>query len=660
MKRKPITLILVALLCVEVSSKVSSQILDPVQNSAQNQILGCNDKEIEIDQPGFGVVHADSLEGDGDLVKLQGVCLSLQGFDITADSLESLNAQITLNQIAIKGVGVSGTALKGRRSGEDLLLEGLDLQLELPDVLAAVADIPTVPLAGKYRLQAAKGQMVGGKILLENAELIRPNSLPLERYALGHAELQNGQLLSEKLELSRARANLSAGQIQGTLENTQPVQGQGQNISASLCRVANTRELALELDQFHFDRKSTPQTASLEGLRLLVFGVPILNFSRVDLPLSSDDPRESGKTSGPSEDLLSEWLREPAQWLGPQQIRNALLGNSGISGVPLGNRLRLDLLSLEGGEDLELRLAREKVQNGQAWLELHRFYSPFYLGDFSAKLGYELRPDAGFQARVQAGVGNTDPALAELGWGVGDARGQISAQAGLASDWNRSWPFLHLQSRYQNAWENDQGKLKLELKADLFPFENEVYGQLYGNVSGRWDLGFANLNAGFEGLGSWGNTPVPGMRPNTRAISWLALEGNHFKVSVDRRLGYRFLSDRDRLNAELGGGTLELNAVSLSELALSGSLERIPSSDPSDFLDTHWTSQRMGISGRITPDQMAWSFAPTVGYDFAQTAWDAALEFNFPSTCFNFRPVVGAKWNPNGTTWHYGFKIDLR
>jgi hypothetical protein len=159
-KQKHLTLITVALLCCGMSAHASS----------------CNDKEIEIEQPGFGVVHADSLEGDGDLVKLQGVCLSLQGFDLTADSLESLNGQITLNQIEIKGTGVLGTALKGQRSGEDLLLEGLDLQLELPEVLAAVADIPSVPLAGSYRLRAKKGQMVGGKILLEDAELIRPKA----------------------------------------------------------------------------------------------------------------------------------------------------------------------------------------------------------------------------------------------------------------------------------------------------------------------------------------------------------------------------------------------------------------------------------------------------------------------------------------------------
>ena len=578
-------------------SSVQAQI-SPLSNT----FLECASKDIELEREGFGVLQADSLETDDDNnAVLMGVCFTLEGFDFVAQKLEVRGQDLTATTLKIAGDGVAGTALSVRNTNGVYALEGLSLNLTLPN-----ARLGTVPLEGSYTLTSSAAELKNERLSVKAALLERPNSDPLERYALENAEIGRGFLKAQQILVSRSKLNVKTSAVSGQLE---PLEGSIEKVVASYCRIPNAGELDFSLERLNFDAEKV-RLSRLEGR---FFGLPFLSLNTLEFGMPGILSETLNGTGGAQIFSSEEGTVPPLEFLTGQ---NTLYGVRHLP-VTAQDRLSGTLESLISGAKWNLALERGSTA-ARARIDLN-------LEPRDNNLGLTLDRDLprGFQARAAANSSLYKFSGFEAGYGWTLGKIKTDLLAGIALENSQTQPFFHARLRYPLEWVSGRLSVSGSLEAHGYGFGAGVYGALEANFKVRSRLDWGTLELGEQLKIGAGNSRVTAFKVEPSSATALTLTLQNGKIGP----------------------------VLLEEPRLSYALE-------TDLNTIH--SSRLGGSVRLLPLRSSIGVTPELGYDFAQNKGGAALELNVFSECFSFNPKVGLEWKDGVSALKLGFSVRLR
>jgi len=570
-------------------------------NPPSNAFPECVNKDIELERDGFGALQADSLETDGDRSVLTGVCFRLEGFDFVAEKLEVSGTDLSASGIKIVGEGARGTASRVSSVAGVYALENLRLSLTLPN-----ARLGNLPLEGEYTLTSSAAQLADRRLNVKQALLERPQSNPLERYALENAEIGPGSLRVEKIALSRDKVNLSTGAVSGQLE---PLSGSAQKLSASYCRVPNAHELDFSLAHLNLDTEKV-RLGRLEGR---FFGFGFLSLSSLEFG-----------TPGLVNEALGNKQAEqaPSSVEGTVPLLELLNGSEGIYGVrhlPIGSPYRFSGTLESPEKGAKWNAALERGTNA-ALARLDLGLEP---RDNSLGLSFERDVPQGFQARaaVNSSVHKFSGFEAGYGWTLQNLKTDLLT--GLALENGQSTPYLQARVRLPLEWTSGRLSTSGTLEAHGYGFGDSAYGALELNFRARSSQEWGALELTERLNFGLGESPVTAFRVENSSKTSLKLNLN------DGQLGPLQLEE-PRLSL-----TFETDAQNPTSSRLAGSVRLLP------------TGSRVGVT-------------PSLGYDFVRDGWDGALELSVLSECFMFSPKVGLEWRDGVSKLKLGFSVRVR
>ena len=561
----------------------------------------CANKDIELERDGFGTLQADSLETDGDRSILTGVCFRIEGFDFVAQQLEVSGTDLSASGLQLVGEGARGTASQVRSVNGIYALEDLRLSLTLPN-----ARLGNLPLEGEYTLTSNAAQLAGGRLSVKQALLERLSAKTPEHYALEKAEIGQGTLRVDKIALSRDKLNLTGGALTGQLE---PLTGRARNLSASYCRVPGAGELDFSLTHLDLDSEKV-WLGRLEGR---FFGLPFLSVSALEFG-----------TPG----ILNETLggkqaeRTPSNVEGtvpPLELLNGSEGVYGVRHLPVSSPYRVSS-TLESPENGAIWNAALERGTNAALARLNLGFEP---RANNLGLTFERDISQGFQARaaVNSSIYKFSGFEAGYGWTVHKLKTDLLA--GLALENSQNAPYLQARVRLPLEWVSGRLSTSGTLEAHGYAFEGSAYGALDLNFRVRSSQQWGALELTERLKLGWGDSPVTAFRVENSSKTALSLSLNEGKWGL-------LQLEESRLSF-----ALQADAQGLSSSRLGGSVRLLP------------TGSRVGVT-------------PSLGYDFARSGWDGALELNVFSECFMFSPKVGLEWREGVPALKLGFSVRLR
>lgn len=494
----------------------------------------CPQREVEIEQPGLGVVRANALEFEGDVALLEGACFGLGGLSFDAVRARADETGVRAEGVQIRGVGVSGTAATATTQGEEARLSDLALSLALPST-----SLPGFPLPpGRYTLRANEAEAApAGRFRFGDATLARDGTT--ETYRLVNAELWGQRLRAERADLVRLSAqNVRA---QPNLIRTGPSE-------IGLCRAPEARELSVRAASL----TATASGTVLGDARLQLFGLG-LPVGTLTLPVSA-----GGNTLGESVTGLLGGATAFGERFGraaPQLVLGG--GRFGVRDVPSfdeqNTRLNVVLhpqylefgvrTTLDGAE-VALGIFQDPDSDGEDPRESDRPVPQFTVG---------RQPQAGLQT-VLAFRGGNELTESRLGyaWLRPVNVGFVSASARLLLEGGAAY-----QGGLSDAYVRAQGRLNASARSGAFGVDARAILDAERFVSGaqtslelaaRVSVTRESVSVSAEQLERqvWGRALLPDFRVDPARTTTFAvgLEPNLAAGALAlRRLGYAYSYD---------------------------------------------------------------------------------------------------------------------
>ncbi len=550
----------------------------------------CPSRDVQIEQPGVGVVQADALDFEGDVALLTAACFRLGTFDLDAARASADEAGVTADNVNITGAGVTGLAGRATVRGETTVLTNLKLRLTLP-----AGSLPNLPLpAGAYDLQTDAAELRRGRLGAAQATLRRLSDG--ETYRLQHAVLEGQHLTADAVDLVRlsaVRLDAAPGAVR-----TGPAE-------IGLCRDPAARELTLRAANVLANSRGT----TLGGARLALFGLPLPLPPGLTLPLSA-----GGATLSES----AQTLAAGAQVLNTRLIaaRPQLLladGRYGIRDLPLldSQDTRLNAVLHPGYLEFGVR----SVLDG-ADFALGVFEDPYSEIAGSAapdipvpQLALARFPTGGPQFGLALHGGGL---LSEFRAGYAAALGtpaftlRAEGDVGGAYQLGRADPFAHGQLSAGLGGLRALGSGVLSWRAstalDLYAFPDA--GQLAWQVEGGANYVAPGLSVSLAHLarGVWGAAPLPGLLagPAQQSTLNVALTPDlKWGPLTLARLGYLYSYD-------WRAGAPSVSALSGGALATFGPLTVAPAAS------YDWAVRRLDLSAEATLDSRCFRYGAAV------------------------------------------------